>query len=318
MFVEYARGDHLRLVKNASYWRNSLPHLDAVQVSIYSDAQSAVVALESGALDLISVGLPITDMLRLQKDPSYQVLINDNTGTSLTAMLNCTRAPTDNKAVRQALNYALDRQRIAGTIWQGLESPVALPWSPASPAYDVSKNQSYAFDLDTARSLLSQAGPANTKLDIVWVAGAPEYELLAQIYQYDLAQIGFNVTLKPTDFAAWRQSAYNVDYQGVLLVQFGLGNLNPASGTSGTTYGPQFNFAGFQDDAYTQLANQVVSETDPVEQQQLYSQLNDYYLDQSWALPVVPNPEHVAAGSNVHGLRYDSRPGLVLAEVWLS
>ncbi|MBV9581119.1 MAG: hypothetical protein JO057_21265 [Chloroflexi bacterium] len=50
----------------------------------------------------------------------------------------------------------------------------------------------------------------------------------------------------------------------------------------------------------------------------MYSQLNDYYLDQSCALPIVPNPERVAARSNVHGLRFDARPGLPLGEVWLS
>src|SRR5579864_1861899 len=48
---------------------------------------------------------------------------------------------------------------------------------------------------------------------------------------------------------------------------------------------------------------------DPVKQKQLYSQLNDIYLDQSWVLPIIPNPERAVARSNVHGLRYDSRPG---------
>jgi hypothetical protein len=60
-----------------------------------------------------------------------------------------------------------------------------------------------------------------------------------------------------------------------------------------------------------------VTATDPAAQRQLYSQLNDHFIDQSWALPIVPNPEHVAATSDVHGLR-DARPGLVPAEIWLA
>ena len=71
MVAEYAQGDHLRLVKNTNYWRSGFPLLDEVSVSIHADAQAALVALESGALDLVSVGLPVTDMIRLQNDPAY-------------------------------------------------------------------------------------------------------------------------------------------------------------------------------------------------------------------------------------------------------
>jgi ABC-type transport system substrate-binding protein len=66
------------------------------------------------------------------------------------------------------------------------------------------------------------------------------------------------------------------------------------------------------------LVNEVVTETDSSRQRVLYSQLNDYYLDQSWALPIVRNPEHVTAKTNVHGLRFDAHQALVPAEVWLA
>jgi peptide/nickel transport system substrate-binding protein len=316
-FVEYTPGDHLRLSKNQNYWRTGLPYVDEVLVSIHTDAQAATVALESGALDVMSVGVPITDVLRLQTDPKYQVLINDQSGNSWDLVQNCTRAPTDNKLVRQALNYALDRKRMADTVWHGLQNPLVLPWNPSSPSYDATKNQAYAFDLDTARSLLAQAGITSANFDITWQAGPPEPGVMAQIYQADLARIGITTTLKPMESAAWVQAIYNAGYQGVAFGIFGLGNLNPASGVTGQTYGPQSNFGGFKDDAYTQLINQVLTETDPAKQHQLYSQLNDYYLDQAWTLDIVPNPEHAVARSNVHGLRYDNRTGLVIGEIWL-
>jgi peptide/nickel transport system substrate-binding protein len=318
MFDEYAQGDHLRLVKNANYWQPGLPHLDEVLVSIYANAQAADVALEAGALDLVSVGMPLTDLLRLQSDPAYQVLINPSSGTTWAVCYNCTRPPTDNKLVRQALGYALDRKRIADTVWHGLEPPIVLPWNSASPAYDASKNSAYAFDLDTARALLAQAAPTTTALEIIWAAGPPEFETMAQIYQSDLQQLGLNVTLKPIEGPAFVQYANGLQYQGIRLAQASTANLSPVVSAYGGLYAPQTNFSGFQDDAYTQLVNQVASETDPTRQQQLYAQLTDYYLDQSWVQQLVPNPEHVVAQANVHGLRYNLRPGLVLGEVWLS
>ena len=64
--------------------------------------------------------------------------------------------------------------------------------------------------------------------------------------------------------AAFLQTANNIDYQGVRLGVYSLGNLSPASSTLGAVYGPKTNFSGFKDDAYVQLVNQVVTETDPV------------------------------------------------------
>jgi ABC-type transport system substrate-binding protein len=157
-----------------------------------------------------------------------------------------------------------------------------------------------------------------TQLDIVWPAGPQEYKTLAEIYQSDLAQIGLDVTLRPMEGAAFLQAVTNIDYQGVRFGVYSLGNLSPASSTLGAVYGPKTNFSGFKDEAYTQLVNQIVTETDPAKQRQLHDQLNDYYLDQSWVLQIVQNPEHAAARTTVRGLRYDARPGLVLAEVSLA
>src|SRR5215471_17825303 len=124
-------------------------------------------------------------MIRLRKDANYEVLVNDKTGLSWIAPLNCTRSPTDNKLVRQALNHALDRQRMANTLWQGLAEPMALPWTPSSPAYDSSKNRSVTFELERARVLLGQAGITNNHLEIVWPTSQPDAGLLGQIYQAD-------------------------------------------------------------------------------------------------------------------------------------
>jgi hypothetical protein len=66
------------------------------------------------------------------------------------------------------------------------------------------------------------------------------------------------------------------------------------------------------------LTNQIESETDPAKQHLLYGQLNDFYLDQSWAMILLQNPEHIAARAGVRGLRYDGHQALALAEVWLA
>jgi len=152
------------------------------------------------------------------------VLINPTSGTTWAVCYNCTRPPTDNKLVRQALGYALNRNRIADAVWHGLEQPIVLPWNSVSPAYDASKNSAYAFDLDMARALLAEAAPTTPMLELIWAAGPPEFETIAQIYQSDLQQIGLDVSLKPLQGPAFIQYANGLQYQGIRLATYGNAN----------------------------------------------------------------------------------------------
>jgi ABC-type transport system substrate-binding protein len=61
-------------------------------------------------------------------------------------------APTDDKLVRRALSFAMDRQRWGGTVMFGFAEPKVLLWKPSSPAYDASKNSACDFNLDEAAS----------------------------------------------------------------------------------------------------------------------------------------------------------------------
>src|SRR4029077_9990047 len=101
------------------------------------------------------------------------------------------------KRVRQALNYALDRKRFAETIFHSAATPINLPWSESSPAFDAARNAMYPYDLDKARALLKDAGVSSFETDIL-VIGIAQPQLLAftQIYQASLASIGVKVNIK--------------------------------------------------------------------------------------------------------------------------
>ena len=139
-FVEYVQGDHLTLRKNPNYWDKGKPYLDELRFRIFTDPQAMMTEFEAGTLDL-ALQPTLNDWVRVQKEARAQALINQNSGNYMGAAFNTTQPPTDNKLVRQALQFALDRQRIADTIWQGVERPLTLLWYPSSPAYDAAKNK---------------------------------------------------------------------------------------------------------------------------------------------------------------------------------
>jgi peptide/nickel transport system substrate-binding protein len=315
VFSEYAQGDHLRLVRNKNYWQRDRPYLDEVLVSIHADAQAAVVQLESGALDLLGFGLPVSDAVRLQSDPQFTILFNTNTGASWNLIVNCGIEPTNDKRVRQALGRALNRDRIAQLSWSGLAQAEALPWSVKSRAYDAAKAASVAFDREAAKALLRSAGVSNASLEITWPTSV-DFAAAAQVYQSDLAAIGVSTVLTPLEPAGFVQKLLSRSFQGLSFVT-NYAQFQPAAAFDAPLYSPDSNWAGFKDEAFSQLAGEIVATTDPALEKPLFDRLNDYLLDQAWILPITQAPEHLAAHSRVHGLAFDSRGALVLSDVWL-
>jgi peptide/nickel transport system substrate-binding protein len=125
------------------------------------------------------------------------------------------QAPGNNKQVRQAINYAIDRKRIVEQVLLGIGRPNALPWNPASPAFDAAKNQSCAFDLDKARSLLSASGGSNITFDFNYNGSSPEWGTIGQILQSDLAKIGVILNLKPADAPTLQQLSNSRSFNGL-------------------------------------------------------------------------------------------------------
>jgi peptide/nickel transport system substrate-binding protein len=317
-FVEWVQNDHITLTRNSNYWQTGRPYLDGVQVTINSDPSAAVKDLEGGGLDFL-VGPPLQDFTRLKSNSKYQAVVHPFPGTFYLIQLNVTIPPFDNKLVRQAMNYALDRKRIADTVLQGTVQPKALPWPPSSPAYDANKANSYQFDLDKAKSLLDQAGvttPIN--VDMLPFPGIPELIDLATIYQSDLAKIGVNINLLKVDVATWLDQANNRKYKGFNTVLDTFTQISPFTFfTPGKSVNPNDNNSGFKDDTYSSLIEQAGSEPDANKRKAIYAQLNDILLDQSFMFPVAAAPARYLASANVQGVGHTLHEGFTFTDAWI-
>jgi peptide/nickel transport system substrate-binding protein len=323
-FIEWVPGDHITLVKNPNYWESGHPYLDGVNISIFKDAQAMVAAIEAGTLDVGDL-VPIPDADRLRNDSKFKLYQTHDLGQYFYAAVNCGQPPTNNKLVRQAINYAIDRQRFTDTVMKGFTGePRALPWAKSSPAFDAEKNKSYAFDLDKAKSVLALSGLSDIQFDISWsLAGyAAEYEQLATIIQGDLAKIGVKTNLKPTDPPTFTQQGLgnNPPFNGMRLSAGAFTQLSEAGSefALSRTYGYASNASGFYDDQWTQLASGVATEPDPAKRKQLYAQINDYLLDQAFTMAITPYPDIVALRPNVMDLKYFLSTATNDRNIWLS
>jgi peptide/nickel transport system substrate-binding protein len=284
VFKEWKQGESLTFAKNPNYWEPGKPYIDGFVVKVV-EAQSALVQLEAGAVDLVKTEA-VDDIVRLKKDPNFQVIQHPFAGSFYEFGINITRPPYDDKRVRQAFNHAIDRQRYANSIMQGLVKPLTLFWSSTSPAFDDAKNASVPFDLDKAQSLLKEAGVSNLQADLLYIPTSyPVLKPLSEIYQADLAKIGVTLNIQSMDTATWLAQVNGVQYNGLYVSGDSLGNYQPATPLGASpAWSPNKNNSGFKTEEWTNLVDAVSTETDSAKQKQLYAQVNDYMIDQAWSI----------------------------------
>jgi peptide/nickel transport system substrate-binding protein len=315
-FVEWAQGDHMLFQRNPNYWQPGLPYLDEVRIVVEKDGQAMMVQLESGGLD-VADGPPLPDFARLGNDAGYTVW-RVASGTNVIGV-NTTKPPTDNKLVRQALSYALDRSRIVSTIYSGTGSPEALPWETNSLAYDIAKNGAYAYDLEKAKSLLAQSGLSNLAFDLVTNTGSQETNSLAQLYQSSLAQLGISLTIKPFDTATYLDQINNHKYTGAYIGGIAYAAMEPVTRMANSRHlDPSGNSnTGYTSPQYVELFNQASSEPDNARRKAIYDQVNDLLLEEAFVNSIASSPARMLTKSYVKDIGLSQHGAFLFNAAWI-
>jgi peptide/nickel transport system substrate-binding protein len=318
-FAEYVQGDHFTLKKNPNYWQSGKPYLDGIEIKIFTDPQSMITQLEAGSLDLV-LGPPIRDVDRLSKDPKYVVTFHQYSGGANLIFVQAKdgAGPTTNKLFRQALNAAIDRKRWSDAVLLGYGAPKTLPLAPPNPGYDQARDQALSFDLDKAKSLLAQSGVGSPPLEVIWNSTVADYATVMQIYQQDLAKIGLNITLKPTEPVTFVDQTYNSKFPNIACGATLYGNLRPGFFAGNVYYSPFNNWSSFRTDQLRQLTDGLLHETDATKQKQIYSDWLNYIQDESWAMPWSNTAPRFINSAKVHGVRWNLADYMMTNDAWLS
>ncbi len=245
-------------------------------------------------------------------------MVHPSSGTFYELAFLTSVKPFDNKLVRQAFNWAIDRQRNATQVFQGFAQPVNLQWSSSSPAYDAEKNKTYSFNLDKATALLQQAGVSNLETDIICTAANPLNTLgFLQIYKADLAKIGVTLNVKAYDPATWAGNVLGHTYNAMYATGDVVANLLPINNLNGPTWRPSPNNTDWDTPEWRDIVGQVATEPDAGKQKTLYARMNDYILDQAWAMPMATNPQILVAASKLKGVTTNQYGAWYFTDAWL-
>jgi peptide/nickel transport system substrate-binding protein len=210
-FVEWKESDYILLEKNPSYWEsedgNKLPYLDKVLIKFIVEPSTLVAAVKTGEVDGINSVAP-QFVAELRRDPKLAVFTAVG-GNWRCMHFNVAKAPFDDKALRRAVAFAIDRKEIVDRVEFGEAIVAHGPISPPmggfyDAAFESGKNGQY-FDLEQARALMKQSKHAGGVDVMLLVGNAGTAPRQAEVVQAQLAKIGVRVKIEIADAPTFRR-----------------------------------------------------------------------------------------------------------------
>ena len=153
IFKEWAPGNRLVMVRNDNYWGIN-PALSEVTFRVIPDDASRVAALEKGEVH-VAVKIPPSDLPRLKANSKIRIMTSPSARTIYMGF-NCLKEPFADKRIRQALNYAVNKEAIVQHVLDGAGRVSDAPISPVISGYVPIK--AYAYSIEKAKALLTEAG----------------------------------------------------------------------------------------------------------------------------------------------------------------
>lgn len=231
-FVEWRRGEFVRLDKNPDYWRQGRPYLDRIVVRFVPDSATRTALLERGEAHVAGFGaVPYNDVKKLGSLPTIEVTTKGYEMISpiVELVLNTKKPPFDNDKVRQAIAYAVDRRFAIDNVWFGFGKPATGPISSNFAPSGIYTAEVKSYDvpdrIQVANKLLDEAGLARkadgTRFEIVhdMTPYGEEWQRFGEAVQQQLAAVGVKATLRYEDVATWLKRVYS-DYDFNLSSNF--------------------------------------------------------------------------------------------------
>jgi peptide/nickel transport system substrate-binding protein len=198
----WKKGDPLILKRNPNYWKNT-PQVDEVDIEYVPDDNTRILKVQGGEDDVADF-VPFSQIDQLNAQTGIQAKDFPIQQTTM-VILNVTKPPLDDINVRQALNYATDKDAIIKTVFFGQAQPMNAP-IPLGTYVD-KESPGYPYDLAKAQALMAASSvPNGFTLPMVVPNNNQDRINTAIILKDEWAKIGVNVDIQQVEAAAWRAS----------------------------------------------------------------------------------------------------------------
>lgn len=315
---KWSPGSGLSLTRNDSYWLPDRPYLDGVELRVIPQADALISSLRSGQSQL-SFGVPGKSLGVIKSDPKLKITNYDTGAGAIYLGVNTTIAPLNDKTVRQALAWAIDRDRLLAQTLGGYGLASAAPWPKSSPAFSEAHRTHYAHNPGKARELLKSAGHSKLAFPLLHI-GLPGETAIAESIQYDLKQIGVTTTLEPTDGATAQKKLISQEMSALWSMGHGFAQVQPSTlAVSAYPFNEAKNTSKYRSATYTKVVQEAWTkpETSAAEANALHEKISGILLDEAFIIDLVVRGQVQVNSERLHGVALNKFSYLNLDDAYL-
>ncbi|QPC45789.1 ABC transporter substrate-binding protein [Mangrovibacillus cuniculi] len=319
VFKEWKRNDRITIEKNPNYWEEGLPKLDTVIFRAIPDNSARVNALATGEVDLID-GVNYSDVPTIEGNSELQMFYRPSMNVAYVGLTN-TRGPLQNKLVRQALNYAVDKASIIDAFYAGAAEPAKNPMPPVIAGYNDAL-EGYEYNPEKAKELLAEAGFEDGFEMELWAMPVarpymPDGQKVAEALQANFAAVGVNAKITSYEWATYLEKARNGEADSFLLGW--TGDNGDADNflyvlLDQDSIGSN-NYAQYQNQAVHDLLVEAQSTPDQAKREELYKQAQELIHEDAPWIPLVHSNPALAGKAGISGFKAHPTGSDVLATV---
>lgn len=256
VLTDFVTDEYAVFEANENYWGRQ-PRIRKITVKVIPDNQTRVLALEKGEIDLI-FGKNMIDADAVNKyldSEEFQVALSDPTSTRQ-IVLNTANGVLRDKAVRQALQHATNRQDISDGVFYGLEKPADTLFASTVPYCDIDLKP-YGYDTALAESMLEEAGwtmgsgglrekdGQTMAMSLLYNSDSVTEKTIAEYLQSEYGKLGIKLDIKGEEEQSYRDNMKAGNFDMVFNICWG------------TPYDPQSSLAAMRQPVYGDYAAQL-------------------------------------------------------------
>jgi peptide/nickel transport system substrate-binding protein len=302
--TEWTPGKQAVLTANPNYFMG-VPKIKTIIVKVIPESSSRFAMLKDGTID-VAQELSPNEISSLRNAPGVKTI--ETQGFWLTHLLMNEKIVPQfaNKLVRQAVNYAIDRDKIIKMAYFGMAEPMACVYPSQYPGALETSAFPYTYNIEKAKQLMAQAGYAKGfNVDLYYQAGVGPHETACVIIKEELAKIGINVSLRKTPLGTL-ETLYTSKKAPFAMIR-----IYPFAPDPNYDVGLMYdskgfcNFGNFSSPKIDAMIKQGVSIVDPEKRYAFHKEIQRAILEEAPVGFVVQEGYRVAIRDNIKGWNLD-------------
>nr|WP_148350176.1 ABC transporter substrate-binding protein [Thalassobacillus devorans] len=305
IFEEWKQDDSITLSKNEDYFGETAK-VDTVIFRVIPDNGARFMELQSGSIDAMN-GMNPQDIQQAEDDEALQIIRRPSMNVSYMAMNTDKEGPLKDKKVRQAINLAIDKEKLL-SLFEGIGKPAKNPMPPSLWGYN-DDVEDYGYDVEEAKSLLAEAGYGDGMSITLYTMSnprpyLPQPKFAAQAIQEMLKEVNVDVEIVENEWDSHLSATENGDHDMAFLGWTGdngdpdnflyvlLDKDNAKKGSAG-------NIAFYKNDELHDILKQAQTELDQEKRVGLYEEAQEIIHEDAPWFPIAHTTPPLAVKKEV-------------------